>query len=87
MKKHERKTFFEVVIESKLNLTHSIQFKIKTYSINKYISKKKMKIKIYIDFFVEYNNKNIFNIQISSQHKINKMRDVIFDENNFYKSN
>ena len=63
MKKHEWKIFFEIVIENKFNLIHLIQFKVKAYSVDKHISrKKKMKIKIYIDFFVEYNNRNIFNI-------------------------
>ena len=88
MKKHEWKTFFEVVIESKFNLAHLIQFKAKAYSIDKHISrKKKMKIKAHIGFFVEYDSRNIFNIWVSSQHKIIRMRDVIFDEDNFYKSN
>ena len=88
MKKHEWKIFFKVVIESKLNLIHLIQFKAKAYSIDKHISrKKKMKIKVPIDFFVEYNSRNIFNIWIFNQHKIIKMREIIFNENKFYKSN
>ena len=78
MKKYEWKTFFEIVIGSKFNLVHLIQFKAKAYSIDKHISKKKkMKIKAHIDFFVEYDNRNIFNIWVSSQHKIIRMCDVI----------
>ena len=88
MKKHGWKTLFKIVIGSKLNLAHLIQFEAKAYSIDKYISKKKkMKTKAHIDFFVEYENRNIFNIWVFNQHKIIRMRNVIFDEDDFYKSN
>ena len=88
MKKHEWKTSFEVITEKKFNLIHLVQFEAKAYSIDKHISrKKKMRVKAYIDFFVNYESINIFNIWIFNQHKIIKMRDVIFDENNFYKFN
>ena len=46
-----------------------------------------MRLKAHIYFFVEYNSINIFNIWIFNQHKIIKMRDIIFDENNFYEFN
>ena len=86
MKKHEWKTSFEVIIEKKFNLIHLVQFEAKAYSTDKHISrKKKMRAKAYIDFFVDYDSINIFNIWIFSQHKIIRMRDVIFDENSFYK--
>ena len=88
MKKHEWKTSFEVVIKKKFNLAHLIQFEAKTYSNDKHIlRKKKMQAKAYINFFVNYESINIFNIWVFSQHKIIKMRDVIFDENYFYKFN
>ena len=88
MKKHEWKISFEVIIEKKFNLTHLVQFEAKAYSTDKHISrKKKMRVKAHIDFFVDYESINIFNIWVFNQHKIIKMRDVIFDENNFYKFN
>ena len=46
-----------------------------------------MRAKAHIEFFVDYESINIFNIWIFSQHKIIKMRDVSFDENSFYKFN
>ena len=65
-----------------------MQFEVKAYSTDKHISrKKKMRVKAHIDFFVNYESINIFNIWVFNQHKIIKMRDVIFDENNFYKFN
>ena len=86
MKKHEWKTFFEAVTERKFNLTHLIQFETKVYFINKHISrKKKIRFKAHINFLIEYDNINIFNIWISSLHKVIRTRDVIFDKNNFYK--
>ena len=40
-----------------------MQFEAKAYSIDKDISrKKKMRAKVHIDFFVDYDNINIFNI-------------------------
>ena len=63
MKKHKWKIFFKIVIERKLNLVYLIQFKAKAYLMNKHIFKKKnMRVKTYIDFFIKYNNRNIFNI-------------------------
>ena len=49
-----------MIIDKKLNLIHIVKYKTKTYFLNKNISKKKMKSKTHIDFFVKYNNTNIF---------------------------
>ena len=46
-----------------------------------------MKSKTHIDFFVKYNNTNIFLIWISSQRKIIQTRNVTFNENFQYKLN
>ena len=86
MKKHEWKTFFEAVTERKFNLTHLIQFEAKAYFIDKHILKKKnMRFRAHRNFLIEYDSINIFNIWISSLHKVIRTCDVIFDENNFYK--
>ena len=86
MKQHEWKTLFEAVTKRKFNLTHLIQFEIKTYFIDKHILKReKMRFKAHINFLIEYDNINIFNIWIFNLYKIIWTRDVIFDENNFYK--
>ena len=44
-----------------------------------------MRSKAHINFLVEYDNINIFNIWISNLYKVIRTHDVIFDENNFYK--
>ena len=44
-----------------------------------------MRFRVHISFLIEYDSINIFNIWISNLHKVIKTRDVIFDENNFYK--
>ena len=60
--------------------------KITAYLIDKHIfRKKKMRSKAYIDFLIEYDNINIFNIWILNLRKVIRTRDVIFDENSFYK--
>ena len=74
-----------MIIDKKLNLIHIVKYKAKTYLLNKNISKrKKMKSKAHIDFFVKYNNINIFLIWISSQRKIIRTRNVTFNENFWY---
>ena len=85
--KHLRKTSFEMIIDQKFNLTHLVQYKTKTYSVNKDISnREKIKIKAYIDFMMNYDNINIWLVRISNQRKMIWTRDVIFDENSHYQS-
>ena len=87
-KKHDWKTSFEFATDSKSNLAHIIQYESKTYSIDKHISRReKMRVKAHIGFLVEYDSINIFNIWISSQHKIVRTRDVIFNEDKQYRFN
>ena len=87
-KKHEWKTSFEIIIDKKSNFVHIVQYETKIYFLNKNISKKKkMKIKTHIDFFVNYDNINIFFIWIFNQRKIIRIRDVTFNENSYYRFN
>ena len=46
-----------------------------------------MQIKIHIDFFVNYNNINIFLIWILNQRKVIRIRNVTFNKNTRYCSN
>ena len=49
-----------MIIDKKLNLTHIVQYETKTYFVDKKIPNlEKMKIKIHIDFLINYNNTNI----------------------------
>ena len=49
-----------MIIDQKLNLAHLMQYEAKTNFVNKDISnRKKMRIRTYIDFMINYNNINI----------------------------
>ena len=81
--KHLWKTSFEMIIDKKFNLTHLMQYEAKAYFVDKKISNlKKMRVKIHIDFLMNYNNINIWFIWIFSQRKVIRTRNITFDENN-----
>ena len=49
-----------MIIDKKFNLTHLMQYEAKTYFVDKNIlNLKKMKIKVHIDFLMNYDNTNI----------------------------
>ncbi len=79
------KTFFEVLIEKKSNLTHLQSYECRAYFLKNIISKKnRLKSKAFIDYLVKYDFINIFRILISNRMRIIQIRDVIFDKTLFY---
>ena len=85
MTKHEWKTFYQLIVESASNLSHLYQFECKIYALNKYIFRKwKLHERTHINHLLDYDARNIFRIWISSQRKIIRTRDVIFDEKTRY---
>jgi hypothetical protein len=86
MHKHEWKTSFEKMHDKKSHLEHFKKFECKTYSLNKHVSQKeKLVERAHFEFLIRYDSTNIFMIWIFSQRKIIRTRDVLFDENFFYK--
>lgn len=58
----------------------------KAYALDKHIPKtEKMAPRAHTGYLVGYDGTNIYNIWIHSQHKVIRTRDVIFDEQSFYK--
>ena len=46
--------------DQKLNLIHLVQYKVKIYTVDKNRSnREKIKVKVHIDFVMNYNNTNI----------------------------
>ncbi len=79
------KTFFEVLIEEKSNLTHLQSYECRTYFLKNIIFKKnRLKSRVFIDYFVKYDFTNIFRIWISSRMRIVRIKDVLFDKTLFY---
>ncbi len=79
------KTFFEILIEKKSNLSHLQSYECKTYFLKNIIFKKnRLKSKAFIDYLVKYDFTNIFRIWISSRMQIIRIRDVLFDKTLFY---
>jgi hypothetical protein len=87
MKKHQWKTSYELVLRQAPNLNNLHLYECKVYALNKHISKKaKLQERAHIDHLIDYEARNIFRIWISSQRKVIRTRDVIFDENSKYDS-
>jgi hypothetical protein len=87
MKKHQWKTSYELVLRQASNLNNLHLYECKIYALNKHISKKiKLQERAHIDHLIDYEARNIFRIWISSQRKMIRTRDVIFDENSKYDS-
>ena len=85
MTKHEWKTSYELMIEKSSNLSHLHQYDCKVYSSDKHITKKrKLQERAHIEHLMKYEASNIFRIWISSQRKIIKIQDVLFDEKSKY---
>jgi hypothetical protein len=79
------KTFFEVLIEEKSNLTHLQSYECRTYFLKNIILRKnRLKSKAFIDYLIRYDFINIFRIWISSRMRVVRIRDVIFDKTLFY---
>jgi hypothetical protein len=69
------------------NLDHLHLYECKTYTLDKHISRKtKLQKRAHIDHLIDYEARNIFRIWISSQRKVIRIRDVIFDDNTEYNS-
>ena len=82
MTKHEWKTLYELIIEKSSNLFHLHQYDCKVYFLNKHIARKrKLQERAHIEHLMKYKASNIFRIWISSQRKIIRTQDVMFDEN------
>jgi hypothetical protein len=79
------KTFFKILIEKKLNLSHLQSYNCRTYFLKNIISKKnRLKSKAFIDYLVKYDFTNIFRIWIFNRMRIIRIKDVIFDKTLFY---
>jgi hypothetical protein len=79
------KTFFEILIEKKSNLSHLQSYECKTYFLKNIISRKnRLKSRAFINYLVKYDFTNIFRIWISSRMRIIRIKDVIFDKTLFY---
>jgi hypothetical protein len=79
------KTFFEILIEKKSNLSHLQSYKCKAYFLKNIISRKdRLKSKVFIDYLVRYEFTNIFRIWIFSRMRVVWIRNVIFDKTLFY---
>ncbi len=79
------KTFFEILIEKKSNLSHLQSYDCRIYLLKNIISRKdRLKSKAFIDYFVRYDFTNIFRIWISSRMRIVRIKNVIFDKTLFY---
>jgi flagellar motility protein MotE (MotC chaperone) len=79
------KTFFEILIEKKSNLSHLQSYDCRVYFLKNIISRKdRLKSKAFIDYLVRYDFTNIFRIWIFSRMQIIRIKDVIFDKTLFY---
>jgi hypothetical protein len=79
------KTFFEILIEKKSNLSHLQSYECQAYFLKNIISRKnRLKSRSFIDYLVKYDFMNIFRIWISSRMQIIRIRNVIFDKTLFY---
>jgi hypothetical protein len=87
MIKHQWKTPYQLVLSQVLNLDHLHLYECKTYTLDKHISRKtKLQKRAHINHLIDYEARNIFRIWISSQRKVIRIRDVIFDDNTEYNS-
>ncbi len=79
------KTFFEILIEEKSNLSHLQSYKCKAYFLKNIISRKdRLKSKTFIDYLVKYDFTYIFRIWIFNRMRIIRIKNVIFDKTFFY---
>jgi hypothetical protein len=79
------KTFFEILIEKKSNLTHLQSYKCRAYFLENIILKKnRLKSKAFIDYLVRYDFINICRIWIFNRMRIIRIRNVLFDKTLFY---
>ncbi len=79
------KTFFEVLIEEKSNLTHLQSYECRTYLLKNIILKKnRLKSRAFIDYLMRYDCINIFRIWIFSCMRVVRTKDVLFDKTLFY---
>ena len=81
MKKHDWKIFYELIVNYFSNLEHLHSYDCKAYSLNKHIFKKhKLQQRVHVKHLIDYETRNIFRIWISSQRKIIKIKNVMFDD-------
>ena len=81
MKKHSWKISFEKITNIKFNLSHLNKFEFRVYSFDKSISKKnKLRKRTHIEYFLKYDDSNIYFISIFNQRKVIRSKNVIFDE-------
>ncbi len=79
------KTFFEILIEEKSNLTHLQSYECRAYFLKNIISKKNsLKSKAFIDYLMKYDFINIFRTWILNRMRIIRIRNVLFDKTLFY---
>ena len=76
---------YEILFEKVFNLFHLHSYDCRAYFFRQKIFKKnKLKFRVIIDYFVDYNSINIFRIWMLSKTKMIKTKNVIFDYSKFY---
>ena len=76
---------YKTLFEKKFNLFHLHSYDCRAYFFRQKISKKnKLKFRVIIDYFVDYDSINIFRIWMLSKTKMIKTKNVIFDHSKFY---
>ena len=77
----------EVNINKKPNLIYLYIYKYKAYSLKLPINipkKQRFKLRAYINFLINYNSTNIYQIWVPSQQKIIQIKNIIFNKSKFY---
>ena len=85
IKKHSWKTAFKATTKQRSNLSHLKRYRCKAYPLDKSLPRKeKITPRAYIEFLVGYEDINIYDIWIPSQHKVIKTRDITFNKTSYY---
>lgn len=86
MQEHKWKTPFEQAVGYPTNLNHVRKIECKAYALDKHIPRKeKLRERAHTWHLIGYDSANNSRVWISSQRKIIRTRDVMFDESSFYK--
>jgi hypothetical protein len=79
------KTPYEVLTQSKPNLSHLRVYSYRAYPLNKHIPRlEKLQARAHIGYLTGYDSSNIYRVWIPSQEKVVRTRDITFDEELFY---
>ncbi len=85
MQKQGYKTLFEMVVGAPPNLSHFWKIEYTTYALDKHLPcEQKLKKRANSCHHLGYYSINVFQIGISSQHKIFCRRDILYRENTLY---